>query len=65
MRVSWDGGHSYGAERDEPIGEIGQRLTDTFFDKLGLCDSWVFELTHYNRTPYVVLGAVGNVGAAK
>lgn len=65
LRVSWDGGHSYGAEIDQPIGEIGQRLTDTFFDKLGLCDSWVFELTHYNRTPYVVLGAVGNVGAAK
>lgn len=61
LRVSKDGGVSYGGERTEPIGTIGQRLQKTAFDELGASDSWVFEITHYNTTQFMVLGAKAHV----
>lgn len=65
LRISKDGGTSYGAERSQPIGKIGRRLQKTGFDELGVSDSWIFEMTHYNITSFVLLGLLAHIGGKK
>jgi hypothetical protein len=62
FRMSWDGGFSYGNELSAPIGKIGKKLQDTEFYSLGISDSYVFEIIHYNKTTLIFLGAKGNLG---
>jgi len=62
LSVSYDGGLRYGNDRKSEIGKIGESLTQTVWNTLGIANSFVFKLEHYNRTPCVILGAMGNVG---
>lgn len=62
LRLSYDGGFSYGNQIAQPIGKKGKRWQDSEFFNLGISDSFVFEIEHYNRTVFMVLGAKGTVG---
>lgn len=65
LEVSWDGGISYGESRSASLGEAGKRFTKTFWNTLGVSDSWVFRHRHYNKTKCIILGAMGNVSGGK
>jgi len=56
LRVSRDGGVSYGNQIQAKIGKIGQRMWRTEFYSLGVSRSFIFELEHYNKVPVCILG---------
>lgn len=63
LRVSIDGGLSYGNELTADIGDVGRREYETKFFRLGRAKSFVFKITMDNEVPFVLLGASINVTA--
>lgn len=57
LRVSKDGGHSWGNIRTAPIGAIGEYKTRTVFRRLGAARDWVFEISVSDPVKKAVVGA--------
>ncbi len=45
LRISNDGGHTFGAQRFEPLGKIGEFTTRVIWDEVGVGTSFVYELS--------------------
>lgn len=61
LRISRDGGISYGNELSAKIGKVGQRELRTQFFRLGESRSFIFEIKYDNSTAFVLLGASINI----
>ena len=60
LRISKDGGQTYGYEIQAPLGTVGDRTFRTVFRKLGTIprgQPWVIRVDFYFPYPLVVLGA--------
>lgn len=61
LRVSRDGGISYGDELTAEIGKAGRGEYLTTFYRLGRARSFVFKITMDNQVPFVLLNASINI----
>ena len=58
LSISRDGGDTFGGELRGAVGKIGERRKRTLFrDGFGLSRSFVFKLTYYAQTKFMVLGS--------
>jgi hypothetical protein len=61
LSVSRDGGITYGNRLSAPIGRGGDRNLITSFYDLGTMRSMVLKIEHYNKTPFLILGATMHI----
>lgn len=61
LRISRDGGISYGNELSTSIGKIGRREYRSEFFRFGYADSFVFEIKYDEDTPFILLGCSINI----
>lgn len=54
MRVSKDGGRTFGPERWKPIGKSGQYRSTTYWDRLGSSRDFVFQFTLTDPVPFTI-----------
>ena len=57
LRISRDGGKTYGNELAQSIGKAGRNEYETIFYRLGRAKSFVFKITFDNNAPFFLLGA--------
>jgi len=57
LKISRDGGHSWGVEKLSPLGKIGQYLQRTVFRRLGRSYDWIFKLRTSAPVKTVFAGA--------
>lgn len=60
LRVSRDGGVTFGKPHTIEIGKIGQFLKDCIFRNLGVAKRFVFDIRCYNAINFVLMGAAIN-----
>lgn len=60
LRVSIDGGKTWGFEAKEPIGQIGEYLQEVFWTNLGYARSAIFEVTISDPVKFAIVGAYLN-----
>ena len=60
LRVSIDGGKTWGFEAWQPIGTQGDYLKEVFWTNLGYARSAIFEITYSEPTKFVIVGAFLN-----
>ncbi|HEX3163413.1 MAG TPA: hypothetical protein VHQ92_12615 [Pseudolabrys sp.] len=58
LRVSQDGGLSWGSERLEPLGKIGQTHHRVMFRRLGSARDPIFELSGTDPVKVAIVGAI-------
>jgi Phage stabilisation protein len=59
MRISKDGGRTYGAENWRSFGKVGEYLKRAIFNRLGRARDWVFEFTITDPVKTVITQAWG------
>lgn len=60
LRVSINGGKTWGFEEWQPIGLEGYYAQEVFWTSLGYCRSAIFELTYSDPTKFAIVGAFLN-----
>ena len=64
LRISRDGGRTFGIERMRSIGRVGEYKDRVIWDKCGRGRDFVFELAGSDPVPYKILGAGINARGA-
>ena len=60
LRVSIDGGRTWGSEEWQPVGASGDFLTEVFWLNLGYGRTAIFEITYSEPTKFAIMGAYLN-----
>ena len=61
LRISRDGGNTYGPERIAPLGAIGQYAQVTHFDRLGYARDFVLDVYGGDPVPYRIAAAYADM----
>ena len=59
ISTSSDGGNTYGYERVQPLGNVGEFNARTIWNDFGIGDSFVVKMESYSSIPLIILG--GNI----
>lgn len=65
LRISKDGGITYGNELSSYTGKLGERTVNTQFFRLGQAGEFIFEIKYDDPTVFMLLGASVNIDIEK